>query len=293
MAYAFDPAEAPVAGAVRRIARERVDASLALFDDADVAEAKRIHELRKNIKKLRGLVRLVRPVFPSDAAENDAMGVAGRRIGHLRDADVREAGLAALARRARLPKADRAALAAAFGAGLSRPDPAEAEAALLDHLAALRDLRLRIEDWRIEAEGFAAFAPGLERVLLRGRRAMKEARKHPEGEAVHTWRKRVKDHWYHARLLTPVWPALMKPWATAVGELGELLGEARDLALLAQALEPLAEAKLPGAARLAARARQDEAALMQRADRLGRMLFVEDPQTLAARWAGWWRIAKR
>ena len=291
MAYAFDPSETSVEEALRRIARERVDASLDLFDDADLTEAKRIHELRKNIKKLRGLVRLVRPVFADYAAENAALGAAGRRIGHLRDADVREAGLAALARRARLPKPERAALAAAFGAGLARPDPAAAEAALMDHLAALRDLRLRIADWTVAGTGFAPFEPGLVRVLARARKAMKAARKDPAGEAVHDWRKRVKDHWYHARLLAPVWPELVKPWAAAVGDLGEMLGDARDLALLAQALDPLA-ADLPGAARLAARARQEEAALMARADGLGRRIFAEDPKALAARWAAWWRLAK-
>lgn len=290
MAYAFAPGEKNITRALRRIARQRVEASLALFEGSDMDEARRIHELRKNVKKLRGLIRLVRPVFADYAEENRALGEAGRAIGHLRDADVRAAGLDALALRARLPKADRDALHAALVAETRPPTAAEAETALIAHLDALRLLRHRIEEWQVTAKGFAALEPGLVRALKRGARAMAAARKDPAGEPFHDWRKRVKDHWYHARLLTPVWPAMMTARATAAGELGEMLGDARDLDLLAEALAPMAAAEMPGAGKLAKRARRERAELTARAHRLGRLLYAEPPQALAARWRAWWRI---
>jgi len=291
LAYAFAPGEKNITRALRRIARQRVDASLGLFERGAMDEARRIHELRKNIKKLRGLIRLVRPVFADYAAENRALGEAGRAIGHLRDADVRAAGLADLADRARLPKAERDALLAAAARDSDRPTAAEAEAALVAHLDALRLLRHRIDGWKVDAKGFAALEPGLERVLKRGARAMVAARRDPEGEPFHDWRKRVKDHWYHARLLTPIWPGMMTARATAAGDLGEMLGDARDLDLLAEALAPMADAGTPGAGKLVKRARRERADLTLRADRLGRLLYAEPAPALTARWGAWWRIS--
>ena len=43
-------------------------------------------------------------------------------------------------------------------------------------------------------------------------------------EIFHDWRKRVKDHWYHSRLLQGFWPAGIRPHRKAVKELSELLG---------------------------------------------------------------------
>lgn len=291
MAYAFAPGEKNISKALRRIARQRVEASLALFDDGSIEEHRRIHELRKNIKKLRGLIRLVRPVFADYAAENLALGEAGRALSHLRDADVRAAGLVALARRGRLRAADRDALIAAVGQTTAQPTAEEREAALMAHFDMLRQLLHRIGDWKVSGKGFDALEPGLVRVLERGARAMAAARKDPEGEAVHSWRKRVKDHWYHARLLTPIWPRMMGPHADVAGDLGEMLGDARDLSLLALALDPLAEEGLVGAGPLAARARREERDLMVRADALGRLFHAETPAALARRWAAWWQAA--
>jgi len=291
LAYAFAPGEKNITKALRRIARQRVDASLALFDDAELGEDKRIHELRKNIKKLRGLIRLVRPVFADYEAENRALGDAGRALSHLRDADVRAAGLVALARRARLRAEDRDALIAAAGGAATPPGLQERETALLAHFDMLRQLRHRIEDWKVKGKGFDALEPGLVRVLDRGAKAMKAARNDPEGEAVHTWRKRVKDHWYHARLLTPIWPAMMKPHSDIAGDLGEMLGDARDLTLLAELLDPLAAEGLAGAENLAARARREETELMDRAHATGRLFHAEAPGALARRWRGWWERA--
>ena len=47
-----------------------------------------VHEARRRCKKLRGLLRLVRPVFPDFELENAAIGDAAALLSHLRDAEV-------------------------------------------------------------------------------------------------------------------------------------------------------------------------------------------------------------
>ena len=44
--------------------------------------------------------------------------------------------------------------------------------------------------------------------------AMDAAAKDPTADNFHEWRKRVKDHWYHSRLLWPVWQKPMKAFTS-------------------------------------------------------------------------------
>ncbi|MCB2125762.1 MAG: CHAD domain-containing protein, partial [Rhodobacteraceae bacterium] len=97
--------------------------------------------------------------------------------------------------------------------------------------------------------------------------------------------KRVKDHWYHARILQPIWPEMMTHHMAAAETLGETLGDARDLAYLAEAL-----AALPEAAEIRAAARDEEARLLADARALGRPFLSEPAGGLSCRWRGWWDI---
>ncbi|MEZ4569166.1 MAG: hypothetical protein R2849_02320 [Thermomicrobiales bacterium] len=60
MAYRLEPDEALDVG-VRRIATEQVEKALAELDDSDLDRHATVHQVRKRCKKIRGLLRLVRP----------------------------------------------------------------------------------------------------------------------------------------------------------------------------------------------------------------------------------------
>ena len=88
MAYRFKRDIASVQDGVRAIAGELID------DAIECTGAKRkdvnevVHSSRKACKKLRGLIRLVRPVFDDYRAENVAFRNAGRGLSALRDGGV-------------------------------------------------------------------------------------------------------------------------------------------------------------------------------------------------------------
>jgi len=183
----------------------------------------------------------------------------------------------------------RAALLAPFAAEAQRHDEA-AEAAMLPSFAsAMAGVRDRSGAWRIKGDGWDALSPGLEATWKAAQAALKTARRDPTPEATHEWRKRVKDHWYQARLLAPIWPAMMEPHVSAADELGEILGQVNDLAVLqgrlrAADLSPdlLAEASDLASAR--------HAALWAEALPLGRRLLAERPEALSHRWGRWWAL---
>ena len=86
MAFRILKGEA-VATAMRRIAREQIDEALAELEDSELDEDKKVHQVRKRCKKLRGLIRLYRPAFKQGyAIENAWFRDAARPLSGVRDA---------------------------------------------------------------------------------------------------------------------------------------------------------------------------------------------------------------
>ncbi|WP_343117070.1 hypothetical protein [Ostreiculturibacter nitratireducens] len=72
--------------------------------------------------------------------------------------------------------------------------------------------------------------------------------------------------------------------ADAAGTLGEALGDARDLALLCEALTPLEDAD-----DVISLARLREDRLLTDARYIARRLLSERTDSLTDRWRGWWK----
>ncbi len=283
MGFSFNAKDKTVERAVRRIARERLDASLAHLADATMPRDVLVHELRKNIKKTRALLRLVRPHFKGYDRENAALRDAARLVSDLRDADVLAATFDDVASRIYMPPDALAALRDR----IVRPHTKVADAAahLAAHGEAIATIARRAKNWKVSGAGFDAIEDGLERSWTAARKAMRMTESDPTGEALHLWRKRVKDHWYHARLLARIWPEMMTHHIAAADTLGETLGEARDLAFLIEALKGEVDAT-----DLRTRAEEEETRLLADARTLGSRFFSEKESGLSQRWRGWWDV---
>ena len=288
MAYRLSIVE-DVGGSVRTCAREQLDDAVAQLAGAGDDPADAVHEARKDLKKTRALLRLVRPALGTSAyrQENATLRDAGRALSGERDAVALVATAEQLAERyaGRLPAEAFAELRdglAAQGAERGGDGAAAREAVL----ATLRDAAARVDAWPLERCDWATVVAGATRAYARGRDAFAVARADPDPELVHAWRKRAKDLWYHRRLLTPVWPEVLGAEAEEAHRLTELLGDDHDLAVLAAwidgaaPLAPLADAERPA---LRALAEERGAELRAGAARLGRRLYAESPKAFARR----------
>ena len=289
MGYRFRHDDASVEAGLRRIAREQLTKALAALDE-DGALHEGVHEARKRVKKLRGLLRLVRPGFARYGKENARLRDAARTLSGLRD---RTAMIETLDRlTARYPDridADevaplRRALEARRDEAARRDDPGDRIAAFRE---VLRKTRGRAEGWSLKSEGWKALGPGLAASYGRGRTAMAHAHGTDREEDFHEFRKRVKDHGYHARLLAPVWPVLMEPYAVLLDDLGERLGESHDLVTFVP-LVAASELKTDARAALEDLAREERRTLEARALVIGARVFAERPKALAKRMGAWW-----
>ena len=286
MPYAILPEDPSVEAALRRIAREEAEGALkAVRGTGDLAP--RVHEMRKTVKKLRGLLRIARPVFPEAKAENAVLRDAGRGLSDLRDAAVQLSTIERLTED--LPEDRRARLLAPFRATAQAQDARAGEDLLPAFGHAMAALRDRSESWTLRRDGWKALEPGLAATWTAARAALKAARKDPSPDPLHEWRKRAKDHWYQARLLQPIWPEMMAPHVTAADALGEILGQVNDLAVLRDRLDA---APLDEGLRLEARDLADlrHTALLAEAVPLGRRLFAGKAHVLTDRWGQWWTL---
>ncbi len=289
MGYRFKRSDRDIASALRRITREEIDKAMASVDRRDDLHDG-IHDARKKCKKLRGLIRLVRPVFPGYAAENAALRDAARHLAALRK---HGAALETLDRlcAARPDDVDRNAVET-LRAALDKRAKTEAIDDLEARLSAFRtDLaacRARSADWTLDATGFAALVGGLHDTYAKARKDMRTARKTHAAEDLHSWRKQAKYHWYHARLLKPIKPAKIRHRIAQASALTDLLGEYHDLvdfrALLASGLLPQ-----DACAAFLAPAAAEMTRLEGAAFDLGRALFSEKPHAQVGHWHRWWK----
>lgn len=291
MPYRFTTDDATVEAGVRRIAAEQIDRAIDEIDDPKIDRRTAVHQVRKRMKKLRGLIRLVRPGFPAHAEENAALRDAARRLSGLRDRDVLLATHDALVASAGLDSAEIAPVRAHLAASGPCEAPEAAEAPIAAFREDLLALRERAAGWRIEGNGGKALREGMIKVVSRARKAMAEAEHTLHDEDLHDWRKRAKYHWYHARLLSAINPDPMKSRARLARGLSEDLGDHHDLSVYRAALAGAApgadDAPMFHAMARHALARQKE--LEDAALGKGHELFDEKPKRLRKRWSGWWQ----
>ncbi len=292
MAYSFKHADASFEKGLRRIACSQIDKAVKELATLERAEA--IHQARKRCKKLRGLIRLVRPGFSAYSQENAAFRDAARLLSDARD---RTAMIEAFDRIAGHfdGELDMSALAPIRRQLEERRENLDDEAvseALTQFRDAMLAARKRAESWSIDGDGADAVEGGVKKTYARAVKAMENAQDKRSGEALHDWRKRVKYHWYHARLLKRAWPPLMQAEAEAADALSDSLGDHHDLVVFEDEIESGA-LKAEGAAGELfmglLKARRD--ALAAKAFEKGAALCAEKPKALAKRWIAYWRAA--
>jgi CHAD domain-containing protein len=290
LAYTFKP-DKSVPKNVRHIAESQVEKAIAEIDDSGLGMHDTVHQIRKRCKKLRGLIRLVRPGFGAYAAENAAFRDAAAELSYIRDAE------AILETYDTLidfysGEIDTGAYTAIRERFAERKAEIARETGLEDKLArfrnAMTDAKARIAHWDIDADGFAGVTGGLGKTYKRGRKAMAAAADQPTAESVHEWRKRMKYHWYHARLLKEIWPKIMTAHAVAAKELGDRLSTHHDLAVLQNTVTDAFDGAAETVQTFIALAEGRQALLEAEARDLGAKLLAETPKALKRRWGAYW-----
>ncbi len=224
---------------VRRIARQQIDSAVEEITQLTQRGGdKHVHEIRKACKKLRALLRLVRPVL-ADAtyrAENACFRDAARPLTQVRDAKVMLQTLYGLV--------------AHFEDQLAGDSFDAAHLALQAHLTQTRDLALsdleacteitealraaceRVKDWADVPNRWHTIGDGLGATYKLARRALQAATENPTAETLHEWRKQIKYLLYQLQIVKPTRRARLDELINEADRLASQLGEDHDLAVL-------------------------------------------------------------
>jgi CHAD domain-containing protein len=286
-----------VGDALRTVAREELEAAADGLDHGHASDpVEAVHDARKRLKKTRSALRLARPAMRTRdyRTENRRLRDRGRALSGARDADVMVETIDALSERfaGQAPAAlfDAVRERLAERAAAVREDAGEDVAS---EAAALHALAARVDEWPVERASADTLVRGLERSYVRGRDAFARADRRPTTTNLHEFRKRVKDLWYHERLLGEVWPGMMKAHAKESKTLSQLLGDDHDLAVL-EALLADEEVTRDVAAdigellEMIAHRREE---LLAEIRALGRRVYAEPPKAFRRRMRRYIRIA--
>ena len=295
MAYRLKDGETSGEG-IRRLAREQLDGAIAEATDTGLDGDFAVHEVRKRTKKLRALLRLARDELGEvSREENVVIRDAARELSYVRDAasvlESYDGLLNSLG-----DDVERRTLGPVRDALTERRHRITGEhGPLSEHLAAfahtMRSVRERIGDWPLSGSEFDLLGGGFAATYERGRKAMRRAYQEGSAESFHEWRKQAKGHWYHLRVLQPIWASLIEPLVEQADALCDLLGDEHDLTVLAAVLR--GEAGRPGVQECfpAIEAMIDERrrTLRARARPLGLCIYAESPKAIRRRFEHYWR----
>jgi CHAD domain-containing protein len=231
----------PVGPGIRRVLHAQVeDAVEQLHGEAGNEPAEAIHEARKDMKKIRSALRLVRDAIGDDAwrRENDHYRQAARSLSGFRDSEILVEALDGLTSRSG-DQADGRCDALREQLEMenrSSYEDGSIERAMAEAAAALSAGRSRLERLELDGDGWGLIAPGLNRSYRRGRKRLRTVEEEGSVTNLHELRKRVKDLWYQVRLIRGE-SEMFTVLADHAHDLSDHLGDDHDLALLRELVQ--------------------------------------------------------
>jgi len=287
MAFRLKP-DKSVSSEIRRIVLRQLETAtseLKTIGDPESDEA--IHDARRRVKKIRAVIRLARPVLDKTCrvVDKDLRDVS-RLLAPVADGQGVIATLNQLEHRYRkaLPKRVVASIRARLVDRGARTDrQAGSDRVLQTAAGTLRAERRRVKHWRLRTDGFHAIAPGLEASFRRARKAMMTAWTRPTAAHYHAWRRYVKDHWFHVRLLEGRCGNRLLVYQRRLEALDGVLGEYHNLVLLRDVLVTDSAVTRTETARCLRVVASYQRLLRQHAQSLGARIYSEKPRRFVRR----------
>jgi len=288
MAYRLLKSES-ISASLRRIVAEELQAGFRQLTRKRPDTATAVHEVRKSIKKVRAALRLVRDQLgPYYSTENARLREISRRLAEARDAEAMLQTLSDLEERT-----DRSFPSARDRLGAERAKQQSGQRGVLKEAA--NGLRKTLEDEppAIPENDFSTLAPGLRKTFRQGRKALRVVREDSSDANYHDLRKRVKDHWYHVRLLGNLGSKRVREYEKRLKRLGNWLGDDNNLAVLRQKIhsQPGAYGKPVEIAALQAAIQKRQRQLRRKALAYAEEIYGKKPGEMAGwlerRWRAW------
>ncbi len=254
----------------------------------------RVHELRKQLKKMRALLRLIRiPIGNSKYKScNYFFRDFGREFGDARDAKVRVGTLQSLKE-----PVDESIEEKAF----NRLE----ELLVVEHKNAKKKLNRNFwKEMQMKSasakplivhnihkpDGFKTYKKSVKKVYKGGYKALKIAIENPKAEELHEFRKQVKYLRYQLTFLDAMWPKMLQTMEDVMHDLSDLLGNDHDLYDLVSWLEENDWPQMSENEKelLKGLACKKQSVFRSEALKLGQKIYYESPSQFINRLESYW-----
>jgi len=285
---------------IHRILHEQVDSILENCDNKQDDLHKSIHEIRKSIKRIRAVLRLMREEigYSSYYRENVFYRDINRSTSDLRSYNVLihtletlQAGLSDTLEPEKINPLIEEIKTQRDG---MLEQILSSDRVLKDLSSRFKEGRLRIPNLPIHKNNFDALAGGIERMYRQGIKYLEASQKEPDVHNLHDMRKRMKYLWYQIEILKPIYPGLLKAFASALESISEKLGTYHDLEVLSEylsenktGLEDWLNDTLKEACEF------KKSAMLPKIFKQAEAIYTEEPDALIHRLEGYWKIYYR
>lgn len=297
MAYQLELDESLHDG-VRRIGMEQIDrSSRNLASSCSPHEA--IHDVRKNIKKIRSLLCLIRPGLSEKIyrRENRKFKALSKSLSGARDTHVMLETLTYLENldgprpKAKLSKKIRTLLNKRQVAIQRALKSGKKD----NTLARLETAQQKFRRLPLMRNNLIIITRGINLSYAQGRKMIKTTYHSNKSAHFHEWRKIVQRHWRHMQLLSLIWPEMCEARANCAKELSEILGYHNDINILAAfvAKKMPEHVKKKDITAFLKICKKQKNQLRLEARPYGERLFTEKPKHFSKRMTSYWQSARK
>jgi CHAD domain-containing protein len=280
---------------MRRLAQQSIENAHRMLSAGSLDDTA-VHEARKEIRRSRATVRLLRVALggPRFRQENTRLRDVGRALNGARDAKVLVATLDVVRRDNPKLAGDAAVLELSrrlrARQRLTRRELHRPRAPVALARRTLEQTQFSAGQWPVQEGGWSQLGPAFMRVYAAARDAARRSRTRADDHRLHEWRKQVKYLRHALQVLTPLRPPKLSKHAKLARQLVETLGDGHDLALLRQSAlaRPDDEAPLPDVRNLLTAIDRRRRELRHRAFALADEVFAESPRELDHRLRRYW-----
>jgi len=289
--------------ALARIAGGLINKALTAIQRRARRRPEDVHQVRLLIKRLRALLRLVRPVASERffRRENTRLRIAADDLALVRDVAVARQTLQGLLHTVSKGRgAIKRVLNSLAEQRMGEAElPERREQAMQQAARALEETRKRFQHLRLATDEWLAIGPGVEEVYRQARKFMSRAFSKGHDADYHEWRKRVKYLYFQLLTLERAWPMRLSKISNKLKTLGSKLGHEHDVIVLKGFLLRASERSGGEQAVREVISCLDKrnAELRRQCKKLGKALFQQGPRKFAKKlgrhWAVWRASEKR
>jgi CHAD domain-containing protein len=293
VAYQLRKGKSP-AKEVSRVVTREFEKALSELANAKSSQAEVVFEARKHIKKIRAVLRMLQNELGKDyLRQNRRLRSVAHQLSTLRDADASLETMRSI--RDHYPRLINVEILADVQQGLRSRKRAAAARINAGHLLprvehALRQTAKETSQIIQRAAGRGAMSAGIVRGYRRARKALACVHTAPDDGLFHWWRRRVKDHWYHIRLLEGR-NGRAKTRVRNLKRLETWLGDDHNLAMLRATIlsGPARFGEEQATAVVLGCLDQYQSSLRRRALKLGERAFAQKPRAFGKSIKRWLR----